>query len=412
MFLIKMALKNLARHRNRTLITSSIIAFAIFFYIVFDSLIGGMVEMSYKSIIDYEAGHLQVMTEEYWEEEDEAPLKNLLTMEEQMMTAVKSLEGYKGASPELSFMALLNDGVSELPVIARGIIPEDFTETFPFRDQFVEGGMFSSGEAKVVLGKRLAELLQLKTGDYILLVFKDKMESYNTIEAEIAGLIHTGNPHVNQNIVYLPLALAQQALNLQDQVSKVIIRLQDKNSAMKLAQKLKDQIKNFDNGLGVYSWRQLEAVSFAGAKQSGNQLILAIILMIAAIAIINTVILAALERMTEIGMMKSMGLQVKEIIFTFVLESTGIGVIGGVAGALLGLGGVGLMTRFGIDFAALYGFDLGAFGVPVLDRIYGVWNPAAFIEVFVFGVIISLLSSILPAYWAADKDPIKAIYHR
>ncbi|NLM97208.1 MAG: hypothetical protein GX175_06340, partial [Halanaerobiaceae bacterium] len=42
---------------------------------------------------------------------------------------------------------------------------------------------------------------------------------------------------------------------------------------------------------------------------------------------------------------------------------------------------------------------------------YGVWNPAAFIKVFAFGVIVSLLSSILPAYWAADKDPIESIYH-
>ncbi|MEC9489121.1 MAG: FtsX-like permease family protein, partial [Halanaerobium sp.] len=159
-------------------------------------------------------------------------------------------------------------------------------------------------------------------------------------------------------------------------------------------------------------WSELEAVSIAGAKNIGNQLIMLIILTIAAIAIINTVILAALERMEEIGMMKAMGLQVKEIVYAFVLESTGIGILGGLVGMVLGLAGVWYMTRFGFDFASLTGIDITNFGVPVVGRFYGVWNPLTFIQVFSFGVVVSLLASILPAYWAAAKDPVKAIYHR
>ncbi len=412
MFLTKLAFKNLARHCNRTLITASIIAFAIFFYILFDSLIGGMTEMSYESIINHEAGHLQVVNPKYWEEEDELPLENLISVEPQLMMAIEGVERYQAASPELNFAARLNNGINELPVIGRGIIPGDFEAVFALEKQFVEGRMFSHGENKVVLGKRLADLMQLEVGDYIILLVKDKNETFNTIEAEISGLVHTGNPNVNQNIVYLPLDIVQQALNVDGQVSKVIIRLENKDLAMRLTKELAEKINALNDQLTVYSWNQLEAVSFAGAKQMGNQLILAIILLIAAIAIINTVILAALERMTEIGMMKAMGLRENEIIYTFVLESTGIGILGGIIGVVLGLGGVGIFSKVGIDFAALYGFDLGSFGVPILDRIYGVWNPKAFIEVFAFGVIVSLLSSIPPAYWAADKDPIKAIYHR
>ena len=66
MFLTKLAFKNLARHRNRTLITAIIIALAIFFYILMDSLVGGITEMYYQTLIDYEAGHLQVVNEVYW----------------------------------------------------------------------------------------------------------------------------------------------------------------------------------------------------------------------------------------------------------------------------------------------------------------------------------------------------------
>lgn len=411
MFLTKLAFKNLIRHRNRTLITSTIIAFAIFFYIMMDSLIGGMTEMSYETIIDYEAGHLQIVDQNYWEEEDELPLDNLLTINDELESEIRNIEGYLASSKELSFPAQLNNGIDELPVIGKGVIAEDLENVFALEDKFVEGSLFADDQYQAVLGKKLAELMELMVGDYITLLVKDKNDTFNTIDVEIAGLVHTTNPNVNQNIVYLPLSIVQQALNVDAQVSKVILRLNNKDLAAEIADNFEAYIKSSTSNLAVYSWNELETVSFAEAQQMENQIILAIILSIAAIAIINTVILAALERMKEIGMMKAMGLQNKEIIYTFVMESTGIGILGGIIGIFMGIIGVYFMVKYGLDFDAMIGMDLSSFGLPALGRTYGVWNPAAIIKVFSFGIVISFISSILPAYWAADKDPVEAIDH-
>jgi len=410
-FLTKLAFKNLVRHRNRTIFTSIIIAMAIVIYIFFDSLIGGMTELSYETIIDYESGHLQVMAEGYWEEEDELPLDYLITVDEDLLAEVKNLPGYKASLAELSFSALLSNGIDDLPVMGKGIIPEDFLEVFALEKQFVEGEIFESGEYKAVLGKKLAELMEVGIGDYITLLVKDRNNTFNTIDVEIAGLLHTGNPNVNQNIVFLPLELARQALAVGEEASKIIIRLEDKDQAARLAGVLEFNLKKQNSELAVYSWEELEAFSFLGAAELEKQVILAIILVIAAIAIINTVILAALERMEEIGMMKALGLQNREIVYTFVLESTGIGITGGVIGVILGILTIWFLSVYGMDFEAMYGMDLASFGMPVLGKIYAVWNPRAFIEVFIFGVLVSLLASILPAYWAADKDPVESIYH-
>jgi putative ABC transport system permease protein len=422
LFLTKLAFKNLARHMSRTLITAVIIAFATFFYIVMDSLVGGMTEMSYETIIDYEAGHLQISNEEYWEEEEKLPLKNLFSVDGQMMTAIRNIPGYIGSSPELSFQARLNNGSDELPVIGRGVIPEAFEEVFALGNQFVEGSLFTStelfsGESPVVgyqavLGKRLAELMELELGDYIILLVKDRNETFNTIEAQICGLVHTSNLNVNQYLVYLPLAPVQEALSVGNEVSKVVIRMENKNLATGAAVKLENHLRSHNNYLGVYPWSGLEAISFAEAQNIENQVILTIILLIAAIAIINTVILAALERREEIGMMKAMGLQNNEVVYTFVLESIGIGILGGVIGVLMGIGGVWMMITYGLDFEAMFGMDMASFGMPVIGKVYGVWNPAAFVKVVSFGIIVSFLASIWPAYRAADKDPVKTIYHR
>ena len=93
-------------------------------------------------------------------------------------------------------------------------------------------------------------------------------------------------------------------------------------------------------------------------------------------------------------------------------ESTGIGIIGGIAGVLLGLGGVWLFTHVGIDWSKFANMDMASFGIPVVGKLYGVWNPMAFVNIFLFSVIVTMLSSILPARWAAVKDPVKSIYHR
>ena len=412
MFLTKLAFKNLVRHRTRTLAVGLIIAFAVFFYIMFDSLMAGMNEMSYEAIIDYETGHLQIVSSAYWEEEEKLPLDNLIPLNLLPSMNLEKVEGYVGSSAELSFQVRLNNGINELPVVGRGVVPEDLLKVFSLTDKFVEGEMFSLGEYRVVMGKRLADLLDVGIGDYVILLVRDKNNTFNTIDAEISGLVHTINPNINNFLVYLPLDIAQEALAVGDVVSKVVVRLESKEQAPQAADRLQRELQGLPGDLAVYKWNDVDAISFTEYAAAENQIILGIILVIAAIAIINTVILAALERMREIGTMKAMGLEVREIVYLFVMESTGIGILGGLIGLVMGTVGVWYLVRFGLDFAAMTQMDMTSFGVPVIGRTYGQWNPNAFITVFAFGVGVSLLSSILPGYWAAAKDPIQAIQHR
>ncbi|MGP3777519.1 ABC transporter permease [Halanaerobium saccharolyticum] len=411
MFLTRLAFKNLVRHKNRTLITAVIIAFAIFFYLIMDSLIGGMTEMSFDTIIDYEAGHLQIADRDYWEEKDELPLENLISEEDELFEIIRDHPQHQLDLRELNFSARLNNGINELPIVAKGVKGAELLSIFDLKNSFVEGNIFAKNSYQAVMGKRLADLMKLKEGDYFTLLVKDKYETFNTIDLEIVGLLHTINPNLNSNYVYLPLQIAQKSLNVDNSISNLIIELNDKNTAEKTAVQLENSLNQEYPTLGGYPWQQLDAVTVASAKQAGIQLVMVIILLIAAIAIINTVILAALERMEEIGMMLSLGLKKSEIIYIFIIESTGIGILGGLIGLILGFFGVLAMTRIGINFDLITGIELSKFGVPIIGEMYGSWNPRSFILVFAYGVIVSFLASILPAYWAAAKDPVEALHY-
>ena len=412
MFSFKLGLKNLTRQKRRNVITITVIAFAFFGYLFMDSIMGGMEEMSFSNIKNYDTGNIQVVHPEYWEDREKLPLENLIYINQDTVDSIKNMDGILGTSPELRFQANLNNGIDETTVLGLGISPEQYNEVFATQNYIIEGSMFAPGESKAVIGLKLAELMDLKVNDYITLLIRTKEDTFNTIDVEISGLLNAPNPMINNGIVFVSLDIAQQALNVGDGVSLLALKTASGNED-KITKALMNNFKNKDLDLKAYSWRESaeSVIALSTAKKGGAATILSVVLLIGMIGIINNVILSALERTGEIGMMKALGMREWEIVFVFMVEATGIGILGGLVGCLIGFAGVGLMAKYGFDLSYMGG-DMSEFGIPILDKIYGTWNIPAFSFLFILSVIVALLSSILPAYWAARKDPVKAIYHR
>jgi len=412
MFSFKLGLKNLTRQKRRNILIILVIAFAFSSYLLMDSIMNGMEEMSFDNIINYDTGNIQVAYPEYWEDRDELLLENLIYLNQDMEESIKNTDGLLGVSPELRFKANLNNGIDEVAVRGVGISIEQYNQVFNTQNYVVEGSMFAPGESKAVIGTSLAELMDLKVNDYITLLVRTKEDTFNTIDIEIAGLVRAPNPMINNGIVFIPLDVARQALNVGNAVSMIALKTVsgDEDTVTKA---LTDSFKNKNLDLKAYSWKESAAsvIALSAAKKGGIGAVLSVVLLIGMLGIINNVILSALERTEEIGMMKALGMREWEIVFVFMVEATGVGILGGLAGCLLGYAGVSALVKYGFSIAYIGG-DGSDFGIPILDRIYGIWNYPAFSFLFILGVIIAVLSSILPSYWAAHKDPVKAIYHR
>ena len=412
MFSFKLGLKNLTRQKRRNILIILVIAFAFSSYLLMDSLMNGMEEMSFDNIKNYDTGNIQVAYPEYWEDRDELLLENLIYLNQDMEESIKNTDGVLGMSPELRFKANLNNGIDEVAVRGVGISIEQYNQVFNTQNFIVEGSMFAPGESKAVIGTSLAELMDLKVNDYITLLVRTKEDTFNTIDIEIAGLVRAPNPMINNGIVFVPLDVAQEALNVDNMVSLFALKTVS-GEEDRIIKRLAESFKNKDLDLKAYSWKESAAsvIALSAAKKGGIGAVLSVVLLIGMLGIINNVILSALERTEEIGMMKALGMREWEIVFVFMVEATGIGILGGLAGCLLGYAGVSWLVKYGFSIAYIGG-DGSDFGVPILDRIYGAWNYPAFSFLFILGVVIAVLSSILPAYWAAKKDPVKAIYHR
>src|SRR6056297_3425787 len=406
-----MALKNLLRHKRRTLITSLIIAFAILIYILTDGLMIGLTDMSFRNIIDLESGHLQVANYDYWEDRKELPLKNLITHSEEIEVKIKNVEGLKAYTKRLNFSVNLNNGIDELPVTGVGIDINNDKKVFELEEHIIEGRMPEPDTKEIVMGAQLAELMDFELGSYAIMLIRTEDKTFNTIDGEIVGLLNTPHPTLNENSVFVPLEIAQDSLDVDKKITHYAVRVQNQEQGITAAEELNQKL---ENNIKAYSWKKSSEslVTMLEMQDIETQVILAIILTLAAVGVVNTVILSALERMEELGMMKALGMHEKEIIFVFMGEAAGIGFIGGVIGIIIGSLGIWMFNLYGLDMSFFTGGGDINYGFPLTGTIYAGWELSSYLFVFVYGMIVSILASILPARWAARKDPVKSIYHR
>ncbi|MEJ6951972.1 ABC transporter permease [Natronospora cellulosivora (SeqCode)] len=414
MLILKLGLRNLTRHKKRAIMTAIVISFAVFFYLIVDSLMFGLEDLSYNSIINLESGHFQIAHPEYWEDRDRLPMENLMELSPEIEEKIRNLDGFMAMTEMTRFSARLNAWGDELPITAIAVDPAEYQQVFTTDNYIIEGSMFEADAHQTVLGQSLAELMEVEIGDYIILLTRTVGGTFNTIDLEISGILNTPNPAINSDMVFLPLGVAQNALNMDNQITQTAVKLDiNRDRVSTLVEELNQELAVAGVVERAYSWEDLAShvIAFTQAEQVESIAVLTIILLIAAVGIVNTTILAALERMKEIGMMKALGLKESEIVRTFMVEAAGVGIIGGLIGWLMGAAGVFYLTNFGISFGDFLGDDV-SLGLPIIDNIYGNWNLSAFVFVFIFGVLVAVLASILPARWAARKDPVKAIHHR
>jgi len=415
MYLPKIAVRNLFRRSGRTLIIAGVLAFAIFFAIILETFMAGMMEMSFSNIIDFDSAHIQVARPELFAD-NEDPLEQLFTPSDEMLKEIQNMPGFAAAASVLDFSANILAGREEYPVRVRAASPDSFAEVFRYQEHLIEGEFLKPGDSGLVIGINLAEMLEMEVGDFYTLLFRDRRGSLNTIQGEIRGIAATPEPGMNLGTVIIDQSFASAALGVNStEVNQLKVRMSDRQTAVAQSGSLEQILTgSLGEDIQVKSWREVSdmLVAMEVWGQLETYFIVALILLVGAIGIINVVVLSSLERVEEIGMMKAMGLTEGQIVRIFSLEAGGLGVIGGLIGAGLGAAGTYFMVNFGLDLQMLYGEATLEMGIPILGTMYGVWKPGSFILFFCLAVLVALLSSIIPAFWAARKDPIDAIYHR
>jgi lipoprotein-releasing system permease protein len=270
-------------------------------------------------------------------------------------------------------------------------------------------GPTRSGEAGVLVGRRLADKLSVLPGDIITVgSFENLHETPTGImpairKYEVTGIFTTGMYEYDSQNMYAELPSVQDLLSLDSTtVSGIAVNVEDPWAAETVSAALHERL-----AFPYYTndWKELNSSLFSALKleKFAMALILFLIVLVAAFNIISTLIMVVADKTREIGILKSMGLTSGSVLRVFVLQGLVIGLIG----TALGLGG-GLLLVF---LLAKYQFITLPGDVYFIDRLPVALDPLDLVWIVGASLLIAFVATIYPARQASRLMPVDAIRH-
>lgn len=324
--LLKLAWRNLWRSRKRTLITVSSVFFAVLLAVMAESVNRGSHEAMIRNSVSYFTGYLQLQDSAYFEEPSLDYCFAWDEAEAQRMT----LPGVQVLIPRLQGFVLAAGGDRTRAALVLGIEPEKEQLLNGLKDQLIAGSFESGG---LVLGDRLAERLQLGIGDSLVLLGQGYQGQQAAGIYRISGLVKPTSPDLRKQIVYLPLADAQQLFGAYDMVSSVLVMPHQPNKTDQLQQQMADLLPQ-DGFVVVRNWQELlpELLAAIEFDNASNRIILFILYLVIGFGIFGTVLTMTLERRKEFGVLISVGMRRGRLGLLTLYESLLMGCIGILVG--------------------------------------------------------------------------------
>jgi ABC-type lipoprotein release transport system permease subunit len=411
--LLKIALRNIARQKRRTVLSAITIAAGLIVYIWMDSLLKGMDRDAIENMIRLSISAGKITTTEYEEEKNSYPLDHGLQAPGEIMKAAREDSRIRGATPRTQFLGQLSNSIEMVLVV--GTVIDKATDSTVFDlAAYIEGSYFSADNRReIVLGSRLAADLGLGVGDYVTLAALTRYESRNADEFRICGVLNTTDPMLNRSAVFITFTAADDFLDLEGLVTEINISMKQKFDFGRFIDDMKDiqiRLKSRFPDCEVSTFLQLGAafLQLSKTKQAFGIIFMAFILIIAAVGIFNSVFMSVCERIREIGVLRAHGLTPREILLMFMLEGSLTGLAGAVLGLVLGMALNVFMVTHGIPFDKFIGdVNMGSF--PIWGTIYGTWNAGAYVFSFIFSFAVATLAGLLPARRASKMEVTQAM---
>ena len=397
--LLRLALRNVIRHRSRSLLSGSVIFFGVFFLICARGFVDGLEYGSEETQIATNCAHLRVMPTEVNDDGFDLPLEPRIVDTAPILESARRLDHVVGVTPRIRFSGEVSDGRSSLRVLAIGVDPTSDGEVFDLGAPPTTDG--------VVLGSGIMELFELTPGDAITLVARTPEGSISALDYVVRGALSTGNPAVDNLHVLVPIDSARRLLALDSSDStEIAVRLDHRRHTEAVRSGLAQALPS---GISARSWvdatEDIRALMTVRRRAIG--IIVVVIMGIAAAGIANTILMSIYERFREIGTLAAFGFPGTWLRGMFLTEGIVLGTLGSLGGVFAGAVTVSYFERHGIDITSLTNQPDVVY--PVASIIYLELSAAGLAQAGLFGILASGLATLLPARRAATLDPVEAL---
>jgi len=329
----------------------------------------------------------------------------------EIIKEVKTVAGVVSATPAILNQVMISSPSNTVGPMIKGIDPASAPTVTNLGSIIKEGTLqdldkeLPSGLPGIILGKELALILGVVTGDEIKIIspFGTMTPAGMVPRAsrfQVVGIFDSGMYEYDSSLAYVSLAQAQNFFNQPDVATEIEVKVEDIYRVKQLSLKIQEHL---GARYQVRDWMEMHKNLYAALKleKMAMFIILVLIILVASFNIVGTLIMVVRDKHKDIAILKSMGAQSLSIMKIFILE----GLIIGLTGTVLGI--------------------LGSFVVAALQNTYHIVGlppdvyyishliikitPRDLILVTVSAISISLMATLYPSWQAAQLDPAETL---
>lgn len=319
-----------------------------------------------------------------------------------------------GAAPFVAAQALLARGEDMKGALVRGIDPAREPEVTDLLagSQGEVLAQLVPGEFRVVLGGELARMLGVRVGDVVTLIAPTGQVTPAGVvprlkQMQVAGTFDSGHYEYDSTLVLLHHEDAQRIFRLEGPTG-IRLKLRDLHQARTVAQ---DLANSLSGDLRIRDWTQQNRTWFAAVQLEKRMMfiILTLIVAVAAFNLVSTLVMTVQDKRADIAILRTLGASPRSIMGIFVVQGAMVGVIGTLAGLLLGLG---IALNIDVIVPAIERLLSASFlpkDIYLISRMPSDPQSADIVPVGVISLVLAFVATLYPSWRASRVNPAEAL---
>ncbi len=407
-----------------TLISVAGVTLAIAVLIVVISVMTGFADKFQSSILGFEP-HIMITS-------DNGPMTNWreVTKIAQSQSGVPD----QAVAPYVQGFVIAEKDNEVITPMIRGIDPVAEQKINDLKKFIVDGKFDLSGDMALI-GSDMALSLHVKIGDKITVYAPNNIQGIvDELQREendpnakaktlkelkdaivlpqdltVTGIFRTGRYEYDSSVVLVPLFIGQELYELNDSVHGLSVRTTDPNIAGSVEAELNTKLPLGDVAV---AWMNGEHKSRLGAikfERSCMFVILMAIVIVSAFCVMNTLITVTVQKRREIGIMKALGANVRQIIWVFLAQGMVVGFFGNISGLAIGMTAVAFRNEFKVFLERTFHIQIFPPDIYEFSQLPARVIPSDVALICISAFVICALAALIPAWFAARLDPVKAL---
>jgi len=397
--MLKLALRNILRHRLRTAMTLAAMIFGVVGLIFSGGFVQDVYHQLSEALIHSQSGHLQISRAGFNAKGMRSPERYLIEAPEALRRDVSGKPAVAEVMARVSFSGLVSNGRNEWPIVGEGVEAEKEAALGSLLRISAGRQLAATDVNGILLGHGVAGALKLRPGDTLTLLVNTAEGALNSLEFEVVGTFQSFSSDFDARAVRIPLAAAHELLGSLG-ANTLVFSLQRTDDTESVAAALKVQLD-----AAVYevkTWVELNDFYTSTVELYDRQfgVLQLIILFLVLLSVANSVNMSVFERVGEFGTMMALGTRRGDVFRLLLLENSLLGVAGGALGVALGIALAFSVSAIGIPMPPPPNS-----GVGYIAHIRIV--PSVVVAAFLIGSCAAALASLWPA-WRVSHIPVDA----